>query len=233
MYNIYSLSTYPILSSFKFGRQVSLYLPHFQAGMLGLIEMKVLTRTLSRTESGAEACVLEKSSFNHSMWFSLLTKVHVVTAMVFPVVMFRCESWTIKKAEHQRIDAFKLWCWRRLLRVPWTARRSNQSIPKEISPGEWLERLLLKRKLQDCGHLMWRADSLGKTLMMGKIEGRRRAWQRIRWLDSITNSMDMNLSKLRDREGQGARCAAVHGITESDMLSDWATMMWFSTYLSF
>ena len=130
---------------------------------------------------------------------TLPTKVHLVKAMVFPVVMYGCESWTVKKAEHRRIDAFQLWCWRRLLRVPWTARRSNQSILKEICPECSLEGLKLKLKLQYFGHLMRRADSFGKTLMLQKIEGkRRRGWQRIRWLGGIIDSKDMSLSKLRE-----------------------------------
>ena len=165
---------------------------------------------------------------------TLPTKVHLVKAMVFPVVMYGCESWTVKKAERQGIDGFELWCWRRLLRVPWTASRTNQSILKEISPGCSLEGLMLRLKLQYFGHLMWRVDSLEKTLMLGGIGGRRRrGQQRMRWLNGITDLMHTSLGELRelgmDRE---ARSAVIHGVAKSrTRLSNWTELNWTDVYI--
>ena len=198
-------------------------------GALKSLQMVIAAMKLKDTYSSEGKVMTNLESILKSRDITLSTKVHLVKAMVFPVVMYGCESWTIKKAEHQRIDSFELWCWRRLLRVPWTLRRSNQSILREISSGCSLEGLKLKLKLQYFGHLMRRADSFEKTLMLGRIEGKKkRGWQKMRWLDGIPDLMDISLSKLwefvMDRE---AWRAAIHEVSKiRTRLSDWTELNW-------
>ena len=199
--------------SWKYGLECSRVLPY--KNVTSYNRNLMLANELKRCLLLGRKAMTNLDSILKSRDITLLTKVHLVKAVVFPVVMYGCESWTIKNAEHWRIDAFELWCWRRLLRVPWTARRSNQSILKEISPGCSLQGLMLKLKLQYFGHLMGRTDSLEKTLMLGKIEGRRRRGrQRMRWLDSITDSMDVEFEQapgVGDGQG-GLMCCSPWGL---------------------
>ena len=201
-------------------------LPFSRVSNLGIEPVSLMSSALAGRFFTTSTTWEALDSVLKSKDITLGTKIHVVKAMVFPVVMYGCESWTIKKAECQIIDVFELWCWRRLLRVFWTAKRSNQSILKEINPEYSLEGLMLKLKLQSCGHLMRRADSLEKTLMLGKIEDKKRKWKRMRWLDGITDSTDMNLSKLQEIvEDRGARRAAVHEVAKSrTLLSNWTAI---------
>ena len=197
------------------------YYSWFTVFLDSMIRYEIKGRLLLRRKA-----MTKLDSILKSRDITLPTKVHSIKVMVFPVVMYGCESWTVKKAEHQRSDAFELWCWRRFLRDPWTSRRSNQSILKEINPEYSLEGLVLNLKLWYCGHLVWRAESLEKTLMVEKTEGkRRRQWQRVRWLDDITDLMDMNLGKLQEIvEDRGTWYAAVHEVTMSQTQpSDWTT----------